>query len=448
LTNGSWQTQYQRDLFGLKTGCIFADSRTERDSLGRVTGQKIEKNNRYLSEKSYLWGTNDKLLSVITNGKIKDFGYDNWGNLSKTIFEDGKIENRNPDKTGNLFERLDRMDRKYTAGGRLVKTENREYKYDKEGNLIRKKDKHGATWRYEWNEAGMLESVKRPDAAEVTFKYDALGRRIEKRFGKRTTVWVWDGNVPLHEKTETRTPDYSEEKGYFDDVRTEPVVTWVFEEGTFVPAAKITEQQQYSIVTNYLGTPEAMYREDGEEIWACELNSYGKVRNWQGKVKTDCPFRYQGQYEDAETGLYYNRFRYYSPEEGMYLSQDPIRLNGGFKLYSYVFDPNTWIDELGLTGCPPNKKKKEQVGSYTITFASRKKYHGKGPKSRMEKSAKYHSNKNNDSVTNKDWTSSKDDTHAFKDEYARMQTDASSTYPEGYKNPNNYNQRQSPGKKK
>jgi YD repeat-containing protein len=193
LANGGWQTQYQRDLFGLETGRTFAGdriySRTERDTLGRVTGQKIEKNNRYLSEKSYLWGTNDKLLSVITNGKIKDFGYDNWGNLSKTIFEDGKTEYRNPDKTGNLFERLDRMDRKYTAGGRLVKTENWEYKYDKEGNLIRKKDKHGATWRYEWNEAGMLESVKRPDAAEVAFKYDVLGRRIEKRFGKRTTVW-------------------------------------------------------------------------------------------------------------------------------------------------------------------------------------------------------------------------------------------------------------------
>jgi hypothetical protein len=60
---------------------------------------------------------------------------------------------------------------------------------------------------------------------------------------------VWDSNVPLHEKTETRTPDYSKEKGYFDDVRTEPVVTWVFEEGTFVPAAKLTGKQQYSIVT-------------------------------------------------------------------------------------------------------------------------------------------------------------------------------------------------------
>jgi RHS repeat-associated protein len=102
-----------------------------------------------------------------------------------------------------------------------------------------------------------------------------------------------------------------------------------------------------------------MYREDGEEVWTCELNSYGKVRNWQGKVKTDCPFRYQGQYEDAETGLYYNRFRYYSPEEGIYLSQDPIGLDGG--LYGYVFDTNSCIDEFGLAGCPPSLKRQKQI---------------------------------------------------------------------------------------
>jgi RHS repeat-associated protein len=92
-----------------------------------------------------------------------------------------------------------------------------------------------------------------------------------------------------------------------------------------------------------------MYREDGEEVWTCELNSYGRVRTWQGKVKTDCPFRYQGQYEDAETGLYYNRFRYYSPEEGTYISQDPIGLEGAtFSLYNYVKDTNNIFDPLGL----------------------------------------------------------------------------------------------------
>ena len=63
----------------------------------------------------------------------------------------------------------------------------------------------------------------------------------------------------------------------------------------------------------------------------------------------DCPFRYQGQYEDEETGLYYNRFRYYSADEGVYLSQDPIRLAGGMPtLYSYTHDSTSWVDQFGL----------------------------------------------------------------------------------------------------
>jgi RHS repeat-associated protein len=223
----------------------------------------------------------------------------------------------------------------------------------------------------------MLASVKRPDAVEVTFKYDALGRRIEKRFGRRITAWVWDGNVPLHEKAETRTPDYSTEKGYFDDVRTEPVVTWIFEAGTFVPAAKLTEKEQYSIVTNYLGTPEAMYRDDGEAVWTCELNSYGKVRDYKGESKTMCPFRYQGQYEDAETGLYYNRFRYYDCETGSYISQDPIGLNGDSALYGYVRDVNSWVDIFGLAGTG---------GAYMFGFESGEMYIGKGEIERMQES--------------------------------------------------------------
>ncbi|MGG6229992.1 RHS repeat-associated core domain-containing protein [Tenacibaculum sp. SDUM215027] len=61
------------------------------------------------------------------------------------------------------------------------------------------------------------------------------------------------------------------------------------------------------------------------------------------------PFRYQGQYEDEETGLYYNRFRYYSPESGTYISQDPIGLAGGMpNMYAYVYDTNTQLDPLGL----------------------------------------------------------------------------------------------------
>nr|WP_306305908.1 RHS repeat-associated core domain-containing protein [Prevotella aurantiaca] len=56
-------------------------------------------------------------------------------------------------------------------------------------------------------------------------------------------------------------------------------------------------------------------------MWEQELDIYGRQRK---RPSAFIPFKYQGQYEDAETGLYYNRFRYYDPNAGSYISQDPI----------------------------------------------------------------------------------------------------------------------------
>jgi RHS repeat-associated protein len=145
--------------------------------------------------------------------------------------------------------------------------------------------------------------------------------------------------VPLHEWQTT------EKEPLID------IITWVFEEGTFVPAARIKGDNSQSIITDYLGTPTTMYDAKGEKTWEANLDIYGKVRTFAGRSLSDCPFRYQGQYQDEETGLYYNRFRYYDPTIGSYISQDPIGLEGNNPtLYEYVKDNNVWIDPLGLTG--------------------------------------------------------------------------------------------------
>ncbi|WP_452220006.1 RHS repeat domain-containing protein, partial [Lacinutrix salivirga] len=84
-------------------------------------------------------------------------------------------------------------------------------------------------------------------------------------------------------------------------------------------------------------TPVEMYNSSGEKTWEVEYDIYGKIRKLAKGVASDCPFRYQGQYEDEEIGLYYNRFRYYSPDIGVYISQDPIGLEGGMpNIYSYT----------------------------------------------------------------------------------------------------------------
>ncbi|WP_159295715.1 RHS repeat domain-containing protein [Tenacibaculum maritimum] len=89
-----------------------------------------------------------------------------------------------------------------------------------------------------------------------------------------------------------------------------------------------------------------MYDEEGEQVWERSLDLNGKVINGSN---APCPFLYQGQYYDKEIELAYNRFRYYDPDDGRYISKDPIGLLGNNpNLYAYVKDSNTWLDPFGL----------------------------------------------------------------------------------------------------
>ena len=173
------------------------------------------------------------------------------------------------------------------------------------------------------------------------FRYDAFGRRLEKRRMASTFRFVWDGNVLLHE---TFKKDNSE--------NTE-LTTWVFE--GFVPTAKLVNGKAYSIISDHLGTPILAVDSEGNEVWNRQLDIYGRVKReiksslLGDDVRPFIPFLYQGQYYDFETNLAYNRFRYYCPETGAYISQDPIGLEGGNpNIYAYVGDSNWWVDVFGL----------------------------------------------------------------------------------------------------
>ena len=128
----------------------------------------------------------------------------------------------------------------------------------------------------------------------------------------------------------------------------ENLITWVYEVGSFVPSAKIVGEEKFSIVNDYIRRPVQVYNENGDVVWDTDYDIYGDLRELKGD-RSFIPFRQLGQYEDQETGLYYNRFRYYNPETGTYLSQDPIGLAGNNpNFYAYVKDTNGWIDIFGL----------------------------------------------------------------------------------------------------
>jgi len=172
----------------------------------------------------------------------------------------------------------------------------------------------------------------------------------------------WDGNVVLHEwdTNEALMPrlvkDETGREEYDGTEKPENLVTWVYDGTSFTPVAKVTEDERYTIVHDYLGTPMQAYDGNGELVWEMMLDVYGRVMDESRGDRALVPFRYQGQYEDVETGLYYNRFRYYSPEMGMYISSDPIGLAGNNPtLYGYVQDVNAWLDVFGLDKFGPNQ---------------------------------------------------------------------------------------------
>ena len=118
---------------------------------------------------------------------------------------------------------------------------------------------------------------------------------------------------------------------------------------SFVPCGKITNGKHYSIITDHLGTLIEAYNQEGALIWEREQDLYGNSRQGFAKENFRCPFKYQGQYYDPEIELCYNRFRYYHPETGRYISEDPIRfLSGEPNFFAYVSDTNAWVDLLGL----------------------------------------------------------------------------------------------------
>jgi YD repeat-containing protein len=232
-----WEARFMRDQLGLEIERTLPGgvrARWERDLLGRPLKHEIWSGTAIVSAKAYSWEpcrvgsspalpvTNHrgrvwepsqgshfkvrlKLIVDALNGPVQ-YRHDGLGNLTAAIYADGKVDLRMPDAVGNLFKTSDKKDRKYGPAGQLLESTGPQgttkYEYDPEGNLAKKLLPDGSEWKYEWNGAGMLAKVLRPDGKTGEFGYDPLGRRTWKKYGAKTTKWIWDGNVPVHEWVE------------------------------------------------------------------------------------------------------------------------------------------------------------------------------------------------------------------------------------------------------
>ncbi|MLC57190.1 RHS repeat protein, partial [Escherichia coli] len=113
---------------------------------------------------------------------------------------------------------------------------------------------------------------------------------------------------------------------------------------------------------DHRGLPLALISEDGNTAWSGEYDEWGNLLNEENPHHLHQPYRLPGQQHDEESGLYYNRNRYYNPLLGRYITQDPIGLAGGWSLYAYPLNPVNGIDPLGLSPADVAlMRKKEQL---------------------------------------------------------------------------------------
>ena len=115
-------------------------------------------------------------------------------------------------------------------------------------------------------------------------------------------------------------------------------------------AEYIPERTLHLYHCDHRGLPQALISPEGETAWQGEYDEWGNLLGETSAQQLQQPYRLPGQQYDEESGLYYNRNRYYDPLQGRYITQDPIGLRGAWNLYQYPLNPTTKIDPLGLSG--------------------------------------------------------------------------------------------------
>lgn len=226
----------------------------------------------------------------------------------------------------------------------LIRDGRHQYHYDPAGRLIRKTttriSRKPDVWHYRYNAFDQLTDVYTPNGQWWHYTYDALGRRTTKRRLTNQRVvteslsYVWDS---------TR---LAEQTNFVDTVR------WSYLPGSFTPIAQTgnrssAEGKLEAVVTDLVGAPVQLIDPiAARSIAAAATDLWGRVE-WSNAHAV--LLRFPGQIYDPESGLHYNLYRTYDPSIGRFLTRDPLGLRPAPNPNSYVHNPMTWSDPLGLT---------------------------------------------------------------------------------------------------
>ncbi|WP_419710023.1 RHS repeat-associated core domain-containing protein [Pseudomonas sp. NFX224] len=316
------------------------------DEQGRLQAHAVRQNQRPLYRREYAYSANGNLTQISdTRHGPRRYQYDPLDRLTGVRHgRDQAPENFTHDPAGNLLIH-DRPGPWQLKGNRLRRHADRHYDYDAYGNLIRERRGHDVT-AYRYDSQHRLTGLTLPDGRTASYRYDAFGRRIQKTVDGQTTQFFWQGDQIVAESGPNHYRSY------------------LYEPGSFRPLAMLDGKGPkkacpFYYQLDHLGTPQELTDYGGEIVWSAKYTAYGKVSQIThgGGEQLEQPLRFQGQYFDTESGLHYNRHRYYHPDTGRYLTPDPIKLAGGLNQYRYTPNPTGWVDPLGLSGnCPGANK--------------------------------------------------------------------------------------------
>jgi RHS repeat-associated protein len=273
------------------------------------------------------------------------------------------------DASGNVLSKTDVP--VYDVNNRLTRCGAIEYEWNALGQLTRKRPSNGRSKTetlFEWGTNGLLNAVDLPvgnsgTRRRVEFTYDNFARRTKKQSTERdvngvvlrvhAVRFVWDGAYLVHELryelVDGELKPCGQRAFFYDDETGQPLAHR--EAASHSGAA---EQDWAFYLNDQVGTPDRLINSRGEVVEAFAHDVWGFAQS----AGTMTPLRFRGQYYDDETGLCFNRFRYYDPEVGRYISPDPLGIYAGVNSYRYADNqPTGVVDPMGLMAVTTIKKK-------------------------------------------------------------------------------------------
>ncbi|MBI1748794.1 MAG: VCBS repeat-containing protein [Acidobacteria bacterium] len=222
----------------------------------------------------------------------------------------------------------------YEAANRLLQDDNFVYQYDANGNLISKQDRStGALTRLSYDSENQLTRIDLPGGGFAEYKYDGLGRRIQKNVNGAITKYIYDNQTILLEL----------------DGSNNLLARYTHGPGIDEPLIMDRDGESSFYHPDGLGSIMQTTNAAGEVVQSYVYDAFGSVMLQTGDSAN--PYTYTSREFDPESGLYYYRARYYDPQVGRFISEDPISFNGGINFYAYV--ENNPINESDPYGLAP-----------------------------------------------------------------------------------------------